>query len=176
MSIILDLIILAIVIFNILTTYRRGFVKSVLDFASSILSIVFANIFSPYVSDMILPILTEQLTHTDKTIPETALSLFAHALAFATLFAVFSIVFKVATLFVSGIFKLPLLNGLNKTLGIILGCVKALISLFIFVGLMQLIIPLATNTGSALFSDEIVQSTFIFKYLYNIKWINFLVK
>ena len=175
MSIILDLIVLIILASSIFTTYRKGFVKSVLDFASSILSIVFANLFSPYVSDMFLPFLTEKFSGGEKAIPETALSLFAHALAFASLFALFCIIFKVVTLFVSGIFKLPILNGLNKTLGLILGCVKALISLFLFVAIMQLIIPLISTTQSGLINDEIVQSTFVFKFLYNIKWINFLV-
>ncbi len=175
MSLIFDALILLIVASTLYQTYRKGFVRSVLDLASSIISIVLSNMLAPYLSDALLPFLTEQLNKTEANIPTSALELLSYAIAFATLFAILSIVLNFLTVFISGIFKLPILNSLNKTLGLLLGCVKALIFMFLLAAIIQLAAPFINDAYPNVYIDEIIQNTFIFKHIYNFHWINFLV-
>ncbi len=175
MSFVLDTLILLIVASTIYRTYKKGFVRSVLDLVSSIISIILSNYLAPQVSEIFLPFLTQQLNQADKNIPDSALEMFSYAIAFATVFAVITIILNVLTMFISGIFKLPILNSLNKTLGLLLGCLKSFVFLFLLAAILQLAAPFMNDANSAVFSDEIIQNTFIFKHIYNIEWLNLLV-
>ena len=175
MSLILDFLVIFIAVSTVYTTFRIGFVRSVLGFIASILSIVISNILSPYAADLFLPLLSKGLVKNETQIPEESLYLFAQAFAFFVVFVAVSIVFRFVVNFISGIFKLPILNSINKILGFVLGCAKALIFVFLFIAILQLASPLLNNAYPELLGHETVQSTFVFKYIYNIKWLNFLV-
>ncbi len=177
MSIILDLLLLLIIFSAVFLTYKKGFVKSVLDIASVIISIVLSNLLSPPLAEVYFPFFMNQINGNEGSLncPEAVVKLFAHALAFVTIYVVLTIILKILTLIISGIFKLPVLKSLNRTLGLLLGIAKAFIFVFLFVSIVQLIVPFMTDTQSGFLNEEIIQNTFIFKYLYNIKWIKFLV-
>ena len=52
MSLVIDLIIVLIFTFTLIGVVRRGFVKTVLDFASVICAVVFSKIFSPALAEV----------------------------------------------------------------------------------------------------------------------------
>lgn len=221
MAIVIDLIIVLIFAFTLIGVVRRGFVKTVLDFASVICAVVFSKIFSPAlaevfynflydkgidkVSDVIhsllengnlpelfelenisllldkyAPGLSEKISSEliDNTVTEISrhvIGLLAYVSAFFLIFVVVIIIARIITLLIDGVFKLPLLRTLNKWLAVLLGVGVSVVYVMLFVAFMQIAIPVLSIAYPEVFSIDIIESTFVFKQLTNLEWIDFFV-
>lgn len=88
-------------------------------------------------------------------------------LAFAAILAVSLVLLKIITYFINRAFKLPGLNLLNRTGGILLGLLYGIILSYIFVFLAYYVLPyLAANTA-IISVDSVVEDTIFFKWFYN---------
>ena len=200
---------------------KKGFVKTVFDFATVIASTIVAKIFSPKLSNFFYEKLFEGVSEKIKDVvtnliekkglPEFlqsdkisgflskynaglaeklkadfigdtveyvsghVVAVLSYSLAFVIIFIAALIVLKIAAVVVCAVFELPVLKFLNKTLAFLLGIVLAAIYVLIFVAIAQLLIPVLSPLYPDIFGEGLIYKTFVFKYLYNFDWIDFLV-
>lgn len=112
---------------------------------------------------------------TVQFIAQNIVSLLAYALAFILIFIVSLVALKIIALLIDGVFKLPVLKTINKGLGFVLGIISAAIYVLLFVALMQLAVPYLGSVYPEVFSQGAIDNTFVFRYLYNFEWVQFLV-
>lgn len=221
MSVLFDLIIVAIVFVTIYTVVKRGFIKTVIDLVSVFVSLILAKMFSPNLSEYLFGVFGERFTDklnsaisamiednslpsvlenenisaylqkystdlsekinsevlesTVESISYTLVGLISYAVAFMIIFFVAGIAFKILSVVLSGIFKLPVLNSINKTLAFILGVVIAFIYVLIFTAFVQIAWPFLSSYYPEYINSDVVEKTFIFKYIINFEWLKFLV-
>lgn len=106
---------------------------------------------------------------------QVIVGLLSYAISFLLIFIVSLFVFKVLSTVLSKIFKLPILNVINKTLSFVLAVLMCFVYVNLFVAFMQIITPALSSVYPNLLDLEVVEQTFIFEYFYNFKWIKFLV-
>ena len=82
------------------------------------------------------------------------------------LFVLLMIVVRLLAIAVNKAFDIPLLRTLNKTLGALLGVIRALVTVCILVLIVRLCMNISGNEF-LIFNEETINSTFIFKLLYN---------
>lgn len=81
------------------------------------------------------------------------------------LFIVLMIVVKVAARGIDRIFRLPVLSGINSLLGAVLGLVKCAVLVMLVCFVVQVILPM-TGISPGIFSQENIESSTLFKYVY----------
>lgn len=82
------------------------------------------------------------------------------------LFAVLIFVVRILAKAINKVFKLPLIGGLNKFLGGVVGGLKGIVISFIFVIIIGLIMSFTEN-GFLIFTEENIEQTYLFKILMN---------
>ena len=85
--------------------------------------------------------------------------------AFSTLIVVLTSVFKVFSRTLNRVFNLPILKQINKLLGLVCGALKCVIIIFIVCYIIQIVLPMMSNTPEIL-SQNSIDSTIIFKNIY----------
>ncbi len=85
--------------------------------------------------------------------------------AFSTLLVVLTSIFKVFSRTLNRVFNLPILKQINKLLGLVCGALKCVIIIFITCYIIQIVIPMMSNTPEIL-SQSSIDSTIIFKNIY----------
>ena len=96
-------------------------------------------------------------------------------LAFVIVLAISLILLKIATMLLNKAFKLPGLNIINRTGGIILGLLYGIVLSYIFVLLAYYVLPyLAANTAISSV-DAVVGDTIFFKWFYSHSPINYIM-
>ncbi|MBE6600093.1 MAG: CvpA family protein [Ruminococcaceae bacterium] len=147
MGILIDIILAVLAAFIIISYTVRGFVKSVLGaaklFASAILSFV------------LTPMIFVGLDNTSLAV--------AYLLVFAAAYIVFSIVIFL----VDKIFKLPLLNIVNRLLGLGLGIISAYITLTFVCSVFSLIISFSGGSLFGMTAAQIYDSTYIYRFFHD---------
>jgi hypothetical protein len=83
------------------------------------------------------------------------------AVACVSLFIVIRLILMAAYMIINGVTKLPIISGANKIAGGLLGAVNMIFIVYILLTIMMIYI----NADSAL--PEIINKTYIVKYLYN---------
>ena len=111
--------------------------------------------------------------NTVHTISNYLISILSYALAFIVIFVLVLIAFKIASVLLGGIFKLPILNTLDKSLAIILAVIMSVIYLLLFIAFMQIIMPFLMSVYPQSFNDVVIGNTVIFEFLYNFEWLKF---
>ncbi len=106
---------------------------------------------------------------------ESVTGILSYCLAYLLVFIAVLLLFKILTPLVCLLFKLPVLKTLDKTLAVVLGVVLTVIYLTVFVAIMQLLMPSLSGVYPDIFGDEVISNTFVFKYLYNMEWLNILL-
>ena len=103
-------------------------------------------------------------------------AILSYFLAYILIFVGVLLAFKFITPIICLIFKLPVLRTANKLLSIVLGIVTSALYLFVFVSLMQALIPLLSSLYPEFISDNVIEKTYIFNYLYSLEWIKIFLK
>lgn len=80
------------------------------------------------------------------------------------IFVVLSVIVKFLSKILNRVFNLPLLGGINKTLGGIFGLAKGIIIATALCVAISIIVSLTEN-GFLIFTNENINSTYIFKFL-----------
>lgn len=86
------------------------------------------------------------------------------------IFAICIIIVNLVARLFQDFYKIPIIGGINSFLGGVLGIFKAIIIILILVSISKAIISVTGNNLSY-FNSDVIQSSFIFKYLYNLKLI-----
>lgn len=175
-----DLILLALIIFFIVTGVKRGFARTLLSFLARIASLVIAyfisdmyaeTVYEKFLKDDVVNVIAENFK-LDMTVMETVSSsveeLVAGPLAvvvcriviFAVVSAVASIVLGILVNLICKIAKLPVLRTANKLLGAVLGLFNGLLCVFI----LSFICTIATGFVDNSEFTEMVNSSYIIDY------------
>ncbi len=129
MSMILDIIVIAVIIITALVYWKRGLIKSLVGIAGFFLSLWIAFIFFKKLGEIVKPLIADKVDSVEtgesilgklagKIIDSTVIS---NAIAFGLLFILSLLVFKLIALLISAIFELPILKQANHLAGAILG-------------------------------------------------------
>lgn len=91
-------------------------------------------------------------------------------IAFIAVFAVTLIALKIITHFIGLLFKLPVLHGLDKTLGLVFGCLCALFFVWVFAMVAAAAVTALSSAYPATFSENILENSFLLKFFakYNV--------
>lgn len=87
--------------------------------------------------------------------------------AFIGLFIIIYIVLKLLTKLLDGIVKLPLLNGVNKFFGIVLGALLGLFTAWVLAIAFEALLPQLSSLFPKLFKENTADTTIIMRFLYN---------
>jgi len=222
MSVILDLLIILIISVTLFLVVKKGFVKTVLEFASVICAVVFSKIFSAtlsevyynglfgnisektseivkellendglkevfetdylsrllgkYAPDFSDKINGEAVADATMRVTENLIGLLSYALAFITIFVFTIIAFKIISVLAGGVFSLPVLRFINKTLAYVLGVVLGIIYVMIFIAIVQIMMPFLMSMYPDVFNPGVIKSTVLFDYIYSLEWLDIFVK
>ena len=225
MSIVLDLIIVAIIAFFVITSAKRGLVKTVLDvvafFLALYLSVTLSGViaegaYNLFIKDAVVksvekeaPDLSSSLINIEQTLDsmpdfiidaaekkgisnegfkeflasaEQGVGFYEHAVDYVAkpiiinvlitvlyiiLFIVLCIIFKFVARIINKLFSIPIIGGLNKTLGAVFGLVKGTVVVAAFCIAISVIVSL-TKEGFLIFTNENIEGTYLFKLLASI--------
>lgn len=178
MGIIVDLIIIGIVVLSTFLAYRKGLVKLAIGLCAFAISIVATIILYQPVSNLIINVtaideaiedaiyekandmmkdeqneVTNQVIETAKNemLPETARTLAINIVrggVMIVLFIAIRIALRFITALADTIAKLPIINQLNKTGGILYGVIRGI--LIVYIGLLILGIPGQINPNNTI--------------------------
>ncbi|CDZ24550.1 putative membrane protein [[Clostridium] cellulosi] len=95
-------------------------------------------------------------------------TLISRCIAFFIILSACMFVVETIIRMLDSIFKFPVLNPLNSIAGAAVGVIEAVIILAILSTLLSLILSLCSLQGNQLISINTIESTHIFKYVYNV--------
>lgn len=172
-----DILLLAIVVFFLFSGIRRGFVRTLLSFASRIASVVLAFfvsdkydelIYEKFLKDSVVNSIEEHVSASsvngeissflEETLAGPASVLVCRIIVFAIISVVASFVFDIIINLVCKIVQLPVLRTANKALGGVLGLLNGLVCVLIISYICVIAVGLVNN---AEFSEVIASSRII---------------
>ncbi len=133
------------------------------------------GVLEKYNIDLANNIFSKNINNGIQVIVESIVGLLSYAIAFLLIFILTIIAFKILSIVLSTVFKLPGLKTINKTLSFVLGGGMCFIYINLFVALMQILTPVLTSVYPEYFNLSVVEETLIFEFFYNFEWIKFLV-
>lgn len=177
MSMLLDVIVLAVIAISVIVNVKRGFVKSLLNFVGFFVALICAYLAIP----VLMPTLEAPIAEALKTYDGSSGSLsdllsmnitpeiIAKVLSFMILFMLINIAVKIAAWLIDKFFKLPVLKQANKLLGFILGLIVGLfyaqlLSIFFFTFSEFLIATLDFFTREAFEGSVVARWLFEFNF------------
>lgn len=191
MGIVWDLIIIAIVILSTFLAYKKGLVKLAIGLCAFVISIVITVVLYQPISNFIIHVTSidemiedaiyektndviqehteqsNQLVETAKNemLPDASRQLAINIVrggVMIVLFLASKIVLRFITVLADAIAKLPIIDQLNKTSGMIYGIIRGI--LIIYVGLLILAIPAQINPNHKI--NTTIQQSLLTKVMY----------
>ena len=221
MSIIFDLITVAVVVITIWSSAAKGFVRSVIELGGFIASFIVAGLLSVPLGGWIYEHMLKSffagnvsgyissLTGGTKqafnqllgsyNINSSALdgavksgsdavnsavssqagslgSIVGRGIAFLIIFMLCLFLVRIIAHAADIINKLPVIGGINRLGGALIGVVKAVIVMFLLCTIVAVLIPVFAVQKNPTFTNTTVNSTYVFKYIYNINPVGILLK
>lgn len=100
-------------------------------------------------------------------------TLVIRTIAFAVIFLIVCVALRIISSVTGLVAKMPVLNTVNAFLGLILGLIEGLITVFVVCLATRLIVQFS-GANSILFNQTAIDSTFVFKIFYYFDFLNFL--
>lgn len=94
------------------------------------------------------------------------------AISFLIIFIVAVIVMKILTLILDGVFKLPLLNGANKMLGLVFGAVTAIVIIWAVSVFGGSLISALGSVAPEYFGDKVIEDSMVLQFFHKFNIIN----
>ena len=88
----------------------------------------------------------------------------ANIIAFAAVFIAAFAVLRLLTFIIGLIFKMPVLRGLDRTLGLVFGCIEALFFVWIFAMIAAVTVTALSCAYPATFSADILEKSILLKF------------
>ncbi len=86
--------------------------------------------------------------------------------AMLVLFALLMLLVKLASHAIGAVFNLPVLHGVNSFFGAVLGLLEGVLLVVLAVFIIKLFVPTLSDAPQ-FFNKEVIEGTFIFKYIYS---------
>jgi len=130
-----DIIMAAILIFSVISGLRRGFIRSLVDFAGGIVALVCAVKYSADFAGWMLKFLGNS---SPKWLREPIAS---KMLAVVILFILFEVLIQLVASLLNFIFRLPVLKQINALLGGIFGFCKGAVIVLLLCAVLRVSLP-----------------------------------
>lgn len=91
-------------------------------------------------------------------------------IAFIIIFVVSLIAFGIIVKIIGSLFKLPVLKGIDKTLGLVFGIISALVFVWIFAMLSSAVLEVLSSAYPSTFSTDIIEDSYLLRFFakYNV--------
>lgn len=229
MSLVLDVILLIIAAICIISGYKKGLIRSVMNLVTAAVSFLAAYALTPklsaYISDKFVMNMVsgdikdtlDSLTSVNggdlvklfsdmpealsnmlsrynaspsvgavtaaetseslaRTIAAPVVNTVSTAISFLIIFIVAVIVMKILTLILDGLFKLPLLNGANKMLGLVFGAVTAIVIIWAVSVFGGSLISALGSVAPEYFGDKVIEDSLVLEFFHKFNIIDTLIK
>lgn len=144
MSIAIDVILALLALFIIVQYTVRGFVKSVFGALKLVLSALLTYVFTPMLFDL--------------SDPKSA------AVAYLLVFSASYVILAIIAFIVDKLFKLPILNTLNRFLGFLLGLLCAYVTLSVACTVLSIVLSFSAQELFGMTAEQIYESTYIYRF------------
>lgn len=134
MGILLDVIFIVLAGILVAVGMYRGFVRSLVEFIGGIAALIVTAMFSGYFADFLCSVLKDAMKD------DMAVSILRAASALI-LFTALQILIRMAAKALDLLFKLPVLNLLNKTLGAVFGLLKGAVVVLLLCAVLNIAGP-----------------------------------
>ena len=171
MSLLIDAILAAVMIFCIVYYAKKGFAASLLGLIRFWIALALALLFSGPLAEKLQPIISEKIGNGNENFFSVIVNGFvssgyvARVLAFAILFAAAVILVKLLEMALRLLSRIPVIGGLNKILGTLLGLLVG----FFWISLLSLILmAMAEYLSGSIpgLTHESFKNTILAKFLY----------
>ena len=169
MSVFLDILLVAILVFCIIRHFKLGLACSVLTFGKFILALVLASIFRKPVAELVLK------AFSDSKLPAGIVNMFSGIIAFALIFAVVIIASTIIIYMISKI-EIPVITGFDKFLGLALGVILGVVSVSIISTVVYSVLELITSIDASSECMNVYNDSYVFKFVYDLKIFEFIRK
>lgn len=99
--------------------------------------------------------------------------LLIRTIAFAVIFLLVNLILRIVISAAKLVNKIPVIGKVNSMLGAILGLVEGIVAVFVVCLAIRLAVSL-TGANMILFNQTAIDSTFLFKHIYNFDFLNFI--
>ncbi len=159
MGTILDVILCVIVLCFIISGFKIGLVRSLVELIGYIFAIIAAVVLSDFLADW-------AGTYLTKLRPVTVLShTVIKIICMIVIFVILQLLIQLASRALDAVCRLPVLHQANSLLGGVFGLAKGVLVVFLICAVLQLTLPIITVKFPNIKEKEISQSN-IYKYLY----------
>ncbi len=158
MGTILDILLCVLVLCFVISGFKIGLVRSLVE----LIGYIFAIIAAVTLSDRLAVIVGAYLT---KLTPLTALNhIIIKTISMVIIFVVLQLLVQIVSRALDTVFKLPVLHQVNSLLGGVFGLLKGALVVFLICAVLQLALPVITAKYPN--SDQDIGRSNIYKYLY----------
>jgi uncharacterized membrane protein required for colicin V production len=226
-SLVLDVILLIIAAMCLIGGYKKGFIRSVMNLVTAVVSFLAAyaltprvaayinekflmnmisgdikdtldsltsvtggdlvklfsdmpealsNMLSRYNSDVTAATAADTSEGLARTIASPAVETISTAIAFLVIFIAAVIVMKLITLILDSVFKLPLLNGANKALGLVFGAATALVVIWCVSVFGGSLISALGSVAPEYFGDDVIDNSVVLQFFHKLNIIDSLIQ
>ena len=100
-------------------------------------------------------------------------TLFIRSVVFGVIFLLVNLALRIAAAAAKLVNKMPVIGKVNSLLGFILGFVEGIIVVFVVCLAIRFLVSV-TDANSILFNQTAIDSTFLFKWIYDFEFLNFI--
>ncbi len=168
MSIVLDLVIVAILIVCAVRHYKLGLICSVFNAGKFILATILASVLTRPVGAIIKPTLGFEAS-------DAVLGMLSSIISFIVIFIAVIIASSVAIFFISKI-KIPIITKFDKLLGLLLGLCIGIFSISLLSTVSYSVIEFISNVRQDADVMNIYHDSNVFKTVYDLKIFEFIRK
>ena len=99
--------------------------------------------------------------------------LFIRTIVFGVIFLLVNLALRIAAAAAKLVNKMPVIGKVNSLLGCILGLAEGIVAVFVVCLAIRLLVAV-TGANSIMFNQTAIDSTFLFKWLYDFEFLNFI--
>lgn len=169
MSLILDLIVLAVTCVFVFTAAKRGFVRALIDTIGLFVSIFVSYFLSTKLSSWLYPMFQKnsEATIAEGEIVTTFALYILIVVCFVIVFALCSWLIGKISKSINSLFSSSIIGPVNTVLGAGIGIIKAALFFIIIATFVALYIDVS-NSSTAVSIQNYIDSTIVLKFIFNI--------
>nr|WP_300005014.1 CvpA family protein [Tissierella sp.] len=174
---IIDVIILIIIALTAFSGYHRGFVLSFLSLVKIFISIIAARFIYPYaieflsqstdiyksLNTFLYPKISNLISETSLFTADTITGLIINLLVIIVIYSLINMVLSIIIRSIDNVFKLPVLNTINKFAGLLFGLFKGVLIIFIIYALLTPVIALNPQSSLAIATRASVLAQYFYR-------------
>ena len=159
MGLIVDAVFAAIVLLFVISGYRAGLMRTLVEFVGYLFAVVASVVLAGLVTDLLSSLFLQART------PSPVEYYFLRLIATAVVFVLLQMLVRIAASAVSAVCRLPLLHMANSLLGGLFGALKGAVVVLLICSFVQLAGPVFQWDDAPLDQQEIFSTSQIFHFV-----------